>query len=475
MSAAGPSVTDNAFLTIAELAPQIRNGRLSPEALAEAALDRLERYGPKLNAIATTLRERARTRAHAAAVEIKAGRYRGPLHGVPWGAKDLLAVAGAPTEWGAAPCRGQTFDHDATVVRRLDDAGAVLTAKLAMVEFAGCLGYRFPDASVTGPGRNPWDPGRWTGGSSSGSGAAVAAGLVPFAIGTETWGSILCPSAFCGITGVRPTYGRVSRAGGMVGAFTFDKIGPLARSAADCRTVLELIAGLDPNDPTSADESPKLPRSRRDARGVRGALYEPDWEKTKGVEPEVRERFHAAVEVLKRLGLSLEKATLPTAPAGEVGGLLITAEALSTFEKFYRDGSVRRLKDPYAPYQMELNAPLSGADVVKAWRVRRLVQEQTREFFERYDVIVTPNFLSVAPPVEMDLYKALPYGDPIGALGATCGLPAIALPCGLGAHDMPVGFQIVGAPWDEALLCDLGEAFQAKTTHHLEHPPGYGV
>ena len=171
--------------------------------------------------------------------------------------------------------------------------------------------------------------------------------------------------------------------------------------------------------------------------------------------------------------MSLEKATLPTAPAGEVGGLLITAEALSTFEKFYRDGSVKQLKDPYAPYQMQLNAAMSGADVVKAWRVRRLVQQQTRELFDRYDVIVGPNFLSVAPPVEMDLYQALPYGDPLGALGATCGLPAIALPCGRGAHGMPVGFQIMGAPWDEALLLDLGEAYQSKASFHQEHPPGY--
>ena len=170
------------FSTIAELAPQIRQRKLSPTALTEACLSRTVRYGPRLNAVATLLQDRALDRARTAEKEIQSGHYRGPLHGIPWGAKDLLAVKGAPTEWGAEPCRGQHFDHDATVVRKLDDAGGVLIAKLAMVEFAGCLGYRYPNASISGPGRIPWNPERWTGGSSSGSGAAVAAGLVPFAL-----------------------------------------------------------------------------------------------------------------------------------------------------------------------------------------------------------------------------------------------------------------------------------------------------
>src|SRR5437868_13909525 len=213
------------------------------------------------------------SQAQAAEKEIQHSHYRGPLHGIPYAAKDLLAVKGVPCTWGAKPYANQVFDYDATVIEHLNRAGAVLLGKAAMIELAGGMGYRFGSASLQGESKNPWDPKCWTCGSSSGSGAAVAAGLAPFAIGTETWGSILCPSAFCGLTGMRPTYGRVSRAGGMVGAFTFDKIGPLARSAADCRTVLELIAGPDPDDPTSADESPKLPRSRRNARGVRGAFW----------------------------------------------------------------------------------------------------------------------------------------------------------------------------------------------------------
>jgi len=461
---------DVLYQTVSELGPQIRARRISPVELTESYLARIDRHGGALNAFARVTPELALEQARAAEREIVAGRYRGPLHGIPYGAKDLLATAGIPTEWGAAPCRGQVFHRDATVVRRLREAGAVLLGKCAMVEFAGCLGYRFAGASSSGPGRNPWNRERWTGGSSSGSGAAVAAGLAAFAIGTETWGSILCPSAFCGITGLRPTYGRVSRAGGMVGSWTFDKIGPLARSAADCRIVLQAIAGADADDPSAAEEPVNLAPRRRSPRDLRAALVPLDFAKTKGAEPEVKERFDAAVTELRAAGLSLEDATLPEFPASEMAGLIITAEALSTFETFYRDGSVRKLADAYAPWQPLINQAVTGADLVKAWRMRNDLQQKMGEFFSRYDVILTPNFMSVAPPIDRDLYETLPYADPVGAIGNACGLPAIALPCGHGAHQMPAGFQIVGAPWDEALLLDLGERYQSRTPFHREHP-----
>ncbi len=461
---------DTLFLTLSELAPMIRQRKLSPVELTEAYLERIRRLAPKLNAFAQPMPEPAMAQARAAEAEIAAGRYRGPLHGIPYGAKDLFAVRGAATSWGAIPCRDQRFNHDATVVRKLRDAGAVLLGKLAMVEFAGCLGYRWADASISGPGRNPWDTRRWTGGSSSGSGAAVAAGLVAFATGTETWGSILCPSAFCGITGVRPTYGRVSRAGGMVGSWTVDKVGPMARSASDCRSILSVISGPDPADPSAANQPVTFSGRQKLSSRLRAAVIAPDFAQTKGAEAEVSHAFHQATQALGLLGIRMERAELPEFPAAEVASVLITAEALSTFEKFYRDGTVHQLKDAYAPHQPEINRAMTGADVVKAWRMRLVLQRQMAEFFSRYDVIVSPNFLSVAPPIDRDLYETLPYSDPVGAVGNACGLPAIALPCGFGRNRMPAGFQIVGAPWEEGRLLDIGELYQENTRFHRERP-----
>ncbi len=220
------------YATIRELSHLIRDGRVTPVELAELFLERLEELGPKYNAVVTVTRIRALEEARRAEGEIEAGEYRGPLHGIPYGVKDLLATAGIPTTWGASPFRGQVFDYDAAVVERLRGAGAVLAAKLAMIELAGGMGYRQPNASFTGPPRNPWNPDYWTGGSSSGSAAAVCAGLIPFSIGSETWGSILSPANNCGVSGLRPTYGRVSRYGAMTLSWTLS----LAPSASQPMT-----------------------------------------------------------------------------------------------------------------------------------------------------------------------------------------------------------------------------------------------
>jgi len=455
-------------LPVTELAARIRERKLTSLDLTEAYLTRIGHDGPRYNAFETVTADLARRQARAADAETRAGRSRGPLHGVPWGAKDLFDTAGIRTSWGTTACRNRIPAKDATVVRRLRDAGAVLLGKLAMVEFAGGLGYRWPDSSATGPGRNPWNTERWTGGSSSGSGAAVAGGLVGFALGTETWGSILCPSVFCGITGLRPTYGRVSRAGAMECAGSFDKVGPMARSAADCRLILAAIAGPDDDDASAADQPLDFAVPRPLPRGLRAAVIPLDF--SKAGEPEVKRAFDAAVGELRALGLSTEVATLPDFPASEIAGSIITAEALTAFESFYRDGSVKQLRDPYAPYQMEVSSVMTGADLAKAWRMRHVLQEKARDFFGRYDVILSPNFMSVAPPADRDLNETLAYADPVGAIGNACGLPALALPSGLGRDGLPVSFQIMGPPWSEGLLLDLGEAFQAKTRHHLARP-----
>ena len=460
---------DVLYLTVAELGERIRARRLSPVELTEGYLERIRRVAPRLNAFATVTPEVALAQAREAEREIARDRYRGPLHGIPYGAKDLLATVGIPTTWGAKPTRNQMFDKDATVVRKLREAGAVLLGKLAMVEFAGCLGYRFADASLAGPGRNPWDTDRWTGGSSSGSGAAVSAGLVGFAIGTETWGSILCPSAFCGLTGIRPTYGLVSRAGGMVGAYTLDKVGPLAHSVSDCRTVLAAIAGVDPRDPSCATEKTKLDRGAgKQWRNLHAALVPLDWKKVG--EPEVKSAFDAAVAELSAAGVRIDDTPLPDVPATEVSGLLIGMEALAAFDPFLADGRVKQLVDDMAPRQLELGQIVTGPDVTKALRIREAIQREMREFFMRFDVIVTPNFMSVAPPVEQDLNESLPYGDPVGALAAACGLPGLALPAGRGKAGMPVSFQVVAAPFDDATLLDLGDMYQARTQFHRAHP-----
>ncbi|PYS98629.1 MAG: amidase, partial [Acidobacteria bacterium] len=223
-------ITDETlFAPVNELAAQIRTRRVSPVELTEGYLHRLETTGKRLNAVVTVMRDAALREARQAEAEIKRGRYRGPLHGIPYGVKDLIATRDAPTTWGAAPYKDQHFDYDATVVTRLREAGAVLLGKLAMIELAGGMGYNQADASWTGACRTPWNTGFWSGGSSSGPGAATASACVAFAIGSETSGSIITPSAYCGLSGLRPTYGAISRHGAMALCWTLDKLGPMCR------------------------------------------------------------------------------------------------------------------------------------------------------------------------------------------------------------------------------------------------------
>src|SRR5438094_4978492 len=247
------------FSTITELNTRLKAREFSVVELVRAFARRHEQLRPRYDALALPLAVPAIKVAQFVDKELKRERTRGMLQGIPFGAKDLLSTAGQPTSWGARPYAGQVFDYDAAVLQRLDKTGAVLIGKLAMVELAGGGGYNIAGASMFGPGLNPWDRARWSGGSSSGSGSAVAAGLVPFAIGSETSGSILTPAAFCGITGLRPTYGLVSRHGAMALSWTMDKLGPMARSAEDCALVLAAIAGRDPLDASSVPRGFRMP------------------------------------------------------------------------------------------------------------------------------------------------------------------------------------------------------------------------
>src|SRR6202161_171296 len=243
------------YLTVTELARRIEAKQVSPVDLTQLYLSRSEKFGPRFNAYARLTPEIALAQAAAAEKEIRRGHYRGPLHGIPYAAKDLLAVKGVPVTWGAKPYAGQVFDYDATVIEHLNRAGAVMIGKASMIELAGGVNYRVASASLPGEANNPWHTNCGTCGSSSGSGAIVAAGLAAFAIGPETWGSIICPSAFCGVSGMRPTYGRVSKNGAMEIAPFVAKIGPMARSAEDCARIFAVLAGHDPSDAGSLPES----------------------------------------------------------------------------------------------------------------------------------------------------------------------------------------------------------------------------
>jgi Asp-tRNA(Asn)/Glu-tRNA(Gln) amidotransferase A subunit family amidase len=329
------------YATVAELGRMLRSGHTTPTELTEHFLERLDRVARPLNAVVTLTSELALAQARQADDELAAGIDRGPLHGIPYGAKDLLATAGIPTTWGAAPYKDQIFDRDAAVIEQLREAGAVLAANLAMVELAGGFGYEQPNAALTGPGKNAWDPGAWAGGSSSGSGAAVAAGAVPFAIGTETWGSITVPASYNGVTGLRPTYGRVSRRGAMALCWTLDKIGPLARTAEDCATVLAAIAGPDPADPTTF-AGPRFPMGAPSPARFRFGILKGSAEP---VQPEVRANFEASLKVLAEFA-DLKEVEIPVLPYDAAASLIVGVESAAAFEEFIDDGGPMGLTAP---------------------------------------------------------------------------------------------------------------------------------
>jgi aspartyl-tRNA(Asn)/glutamyl-tRNA(Gln) amidotransferase subunit A len=455
--------------TVSEVAPLVRSRQLSPVALAEAAHERLATEGKALNAVAAVTRDRALAEAGDAEREIAAGKYRGPLHGIPYGAKDLLATRGIPTEWGARPLKGQTFAEDATVIRRLADSGAVLVAKLAMVELAGGLGYNTAAASSAGATKNPWDRARWSCGSSSGSGSATAAGLVGFSIGSETWGSILCPSAFGGVTGLRPTYGLVPRTGAMALSWTMDKIGPMARSAEDCEVVLRAIAGPDAGDPSSAGEEVwRAPASLSNARGLRVGVVRPAFGKI--YSPEVETAFEEAVRTLRGLGVAVSDAKLPDLPFDETAILIIVVEAAAAFEPLITSGKVRDLVEPAAKWAGDAARSIRAVDYVRAMQARRLIQEALNDVFGSFDLLISPTLPITAPRISEKLEASFAYSDPVGAGGNLAGLPALSLPCGFTKAGLPIGLEVMGRPLEDLRVLALGRLYQESTDWHRRRP-----
>jgi aspartyl-tRNA(Asn)/glutamyl-tRNA(Gln) amidotransferase subunit A len=459
---------DVLYKPVAELSRMLRRRQVSPVELTRACLDRIDALDPDLHAFVTVTADLALDQAKKAEREIVAGRDRGPLHGIPYGAKDLVATRGIRTTWGARPYEGQVLDYDATVINRLREAGAILLGKLAMVELAGGLGYSKGDASLTGAARNPWNLDRWTCGSSSGSGAAVSAALVPFAIGSETWGSIICPSSFCGISGLRPTFGAVSRHGAMALSWSLDKIGPMARAARDCQVILKTIAGFDPKDPHSSEEPLPPPADPAAAKRLRVGYLRHDFGKSG--DRSVERAFLKALADLKGAGVRAEEAKLPDLPFESVTLVILLAEVASAFEDLERSGKARDLVSPGAPLSFIVSRAVRGADLVKAQRIRLLCQRAMAEFFERYDVLLFPGENFTAFRTDYDFSEA-EWSDPAGAAGNLCGLPAISVPCGFGDDGLPVSLAAMSGAFEESKAIALARFYQGITSWHEKRPP----
>ncbi len=465
------------FATISELSAALRAKQFSCLELTRAFTDRYERLAPRYNASALSLREQAIRAARDVDDELKRDRTRGPLQGIPYGVKDLLAVKDQPTTWGAQPYAAQVFDEDARVIQKLNSARAILIGKLSMIELAGGGNYRSAGASMQGPCHNPWNQERWSGGSSSGPGAAVSAGLVTFALGSETSGSILTPSAFCGVTGLRPTYGLVSRRGAMALAWTLDKIGPMCRSAEDCALVLHEIAGGDGQDPGSAGKSYTYsPQFARKPQQIVIGYSKADFEEWP--DPAARPVFQAALDAIRDQGYQLKEVELPDFPHGAILSTILAGEAGSIFEDFIRSGKVDQLADPRQIAGLKSYLDLPATDYLRAMRVRSLVQAAFREMMLDVPVLLSPSRYDVAPPIREPLDTNRRSGPPPSARGFSsiipaanlCGLPALSLPCGF-VDGLPLGISLVGRPFYETQLVVIGNGYQKVTDWHRRQPP----
>ena len=448
-----------AFLPVTELSELVRRRKVTATQLTEMYLARITRYDPALKAVITVTRERALRQAREADAEIARGKYRGPLHGIPWGAKDLLAVKGYKTTWGAGPYRDQTIDADAAVVQRLDAAGAILIAKLTLGELAQ------GDIWFGGTTKNPWNISQGSSGSSAGPGSAVAAGLVGFAIGTETLGSISSPATRNGVTGLRPTFGRVPRTGAMALSWTMDKIGPMARSVEDCALVLEAIHGPDNFDrsvkhiPFSWDASLK-PSSLR--IGYNKTAFELAERNDKNEMQHGTRRFDdAALAVFRRMGITLVPVELPEMPYGAMR-LVLTAEGAAAFDELTRSGRdaelVQQTPRDWAN-TFRTARFISAVDYVNANRARTLAMQKWHALFETVDVIVTPTNV----------------GSQLTATNLT-GHPAVILPSGFrdtsesDRTQVPVSLTFLGGLYQEATLLAVAKAWQDATDFHKKYP-----
>ncbi len=436
-----------AFMSVLELSELIRTRRITSTELTTLYIDRLKRFGDKLECVVTLTEDLALKQAARADEEIAAGKYRGPLHGIPYGLKDLFSVEGYPTTWGAVPYKDQVRDETATVALKLEEAGAVLVAKLTL----GALAWG--DVWFGGMTRNPWNTNEGSSGSSAGSAAATAAGLVGFSIGTETWGSIVSPSTRCGVTGLRPTFGRVSRAGAMALSWSMDKVGPICRTVDDCALVFDAIHGPDGIDRTVVDlpfaYDPHVPVENLRV-GYTEDLFEGDYES--------KENDLASLSLLKSLGVDLIPVSLPEIPIGPMA-VILEAEAAAAFDELTRSGRdsmmVRQIKDAW-PNVFRAARFIPAVEYIQANRLRSLAMREMELMFREVDVYIAPSF----------------GGDNLLLTNLT-GHPCVVVPNGFDEDGSPTSISFIGGPFDEAEVLAVARAYQEASGFHLLHPLGF--
>lgn len=433
-----------AFASIGELAELLRTRKITSTQLTQMYLARLKKYGTKLECVITLTEELALQQAARADAEITAGKYRGPLHGIPYGAKDLLAAKGYKTTWGSVPYKEQMLEQDATVIQRLEAAGAVLVAKLTLGELA------WGDVWFGGKTRNPWNLEQGSSGSSAGSAAATAAGLVAFAIGSETYGSIVSPATRCGVTGLRPTYGRVSRAGAMALSWTMDKLGPMCRTVEDCALVFNAIYGPDGLDQTVVDVpfnyNPKIKLS-----ALRIGYLQKDFAN----DSTFRATNEAALAKLRELGAQLLPMELPNLPV-EAINITLSAEAAAAFDELTLSGKddmlVRQIKNAW-PNAFRSARFIPAVEFIQANRARYLLVQEMGKLMNEVDIYVAPSF-----------------GGNNLLLTNLSGHPCVVVPNGFNDKGSPVSLTFVGKLYDEATLLAVAKIYQDATEFHLKHP-----
>jgi Asp-tRNA(Asn)/Glu-tRNA(Gln) amidotransferase A subunit family amidase len=441
-------VEELAFLPVTQLAPLLRTKKVTSVALTKMYVSRLKKYSPKLLNVITLTEEVALQQAARADSEIAAGRYRGPLHGIPYGVKDLMNTKGIRTTWGAEPFMEQVPTYNATVIDRLEAAGAVLVAKLSMGALA--RGERW----FGGQTKNPWNITEGSSGSSAGPGSATAAGMVGFSVGSETFGSILGPSSRCGVTGIRPTYGRVSRYGVMTLSWTMDKVGPLCRSAEDCALVLKVIHGPDDQDMTVVD-APFDWDATAPISELRIAYAQSEFDKVTGPNAdEVKKVYADALNALRKAGAKLVAVELPATPSNSLR-YIETAEAAAAFDDITRDGQVEELTGQAAgdwPNTFRSGRLIPAVDYIRAMRARTLLQRTMAEFMDNWDVLVTPsNSITVQ-------------------IGNLTGCPQVAQPCGHLNGNSSQSIYFSGRPYEDGLPLRVAHVFEQATEWNKMHP-----